>query len=143
MVDAPVDEEADVLHLRYVGVDGGMEVTEDGDLKPFGLEPVAVPDRGDLADAVPPAADHGGRAVDPQLGSRLEGCRDGRLVESAADQQRGRAPGRGCVVGRLPELGDHQIAGDLLDRAGARLAGASYPEGDQRRGEQEGHDGID
>ncbi len=36
------------------------------------------------------------------------------LVESATDQQRGRAPGRGCVVGRLPELGDHQIVGDLL-----------------------------
>ena len=48
------------------------------------------------------------------LGIEVEHLRDGGLVEPAADQQRGRAPGRGLVVRRLPELGDHQIVGDLL-----------------------------
>ena len=46
------------------------------------------------------------------LGIEVEHLRDDDLVESAADEQRGRAPGRGVVVGRLPELGDHQIVGD-------------------------------
>ena len=81
MIDAPVNQVADVRDLRDVLVDAGVQAAEDGDVEPVGVETVAFGDGRDLAGPGLPAVDDGGRPVDPQLGPGLKRRRDRLLIE--------------------------------------------------------------
>ena len=64
MVNASVNQVADVRDLRDVLVDAGVQAAEDGDVEPVGIKPVTFGDGRDLTGPGLPAVDHGRRSVD-------------------------------------------------------------------------------